>query len=251
MKTNRLIASALVAAGLIFSAGAQAGGLAGGLGGGVGGALGGGFGSGMGTLGGGMRGADMNGGFGATAMGNGALNASSTGLGRVKQDVGHSKQLAGQDVGQGKQVAARDVGNSASTAKRDGGVAGESATSVAGSAAATAAGKAGTLTSGSQGDVTAAIQHAGVTNNALAVAGSGATNATASRAMATGDGAKSSSTSEPASRPAVPTQTNSQAAGGLTASKSGLGADAADQSAFSHGSSSANQTSSVGTSVSR
>ncbi len=53
MKTNHLIASAVMAAGLIFSVSAQAGGLVGGLGGGVGGALGGGF--------SGMRGTGMDG----------------------------------------------------------------------------------------------------------------------------------------------------------------------------------------------
>jgi len=101
MKANNLVATAVVAAGLIFSAGAQAGGLVGGLGGGVGGALGGGMASGMGNFGGGFQGTGMGGdfgggvrgtatggNFGARGIGNGAVNASSNALGGVKQGHG-------------------------------------------------------------------------------------------------------------------------------------------------------------------
>src|SRR4051794_21097694 len=95
MKKTHLIAGAVMASGLIFSAASQAGGLVGGVGGGIGGTLGGGLGSNMGSMGavGGM------GSLAGSMNGAGTFGASSDRLGQVNRTVDRGAHSAANQAG--------------------------------------------------------------------------------------------------------------------------------------------------------
>src|SRR5579871_5367981 len=88
MKTNLLMAGAVLSAGLIFSAAAQAGGL-GGLGGGIGGALGGGGGGFGGGMNGGMNGSASRFGGATNGSANGSFSGNTDDASRLRHNATH------------------------------------------------------------------------------------------------------------------------------------------------------------------
>jgi hypothetical protein len=255
MKTNHLIASAVVAAGLIFSANTQAHGLVGGFGGNMGGGLG----AGMGNMG-----AAMNG------NASGAFGANSDGFGRVNQSISRDARGAGKDAGRAPNTAKKDTNTATESAATLGGTVSSSTTQKAGNVTgATEGGASATAQRGreadgttnsalgltSQGGAAAAAQHGSesgsAANNALTLAGSGGAAANATKMTASNASAQRPTDSSSSPTRDRSTGNSASLIGGANPPKSEFDAGAGDEVTAGRGNSSASQNSAATASISR